>query len=41
MVLLQQLSDRLAERTKAAVGQNPAATSIDTQLQTIDSQLRR
>ncbi|UOQ54587.1 DUF6799 domain-containing protein [Hymenobacter cellulosivorans] len=39
--LLEQLSDRLAERAKTAVGQNPGAASIDSQLQTIDSQLRR
>ena len=41
LALLQQLSDRLAERTTAAVGQNPGAATIDTKLQAIDSQLRR
>ncbi|PJJ48774.1 DUF6799 domain-containing protein [Hymenobacter chitinivorans] len=39
--LLEQLSDRLAERTKVAVGANPGAAPIDSQLQTIDAQLRR
>ncbi|MCB2409507.1 DUF6799 domain-containing protein [Hymenobacter lucidus] len=41
LLLLQQLSDRLAERTTAAVGPNPGAATIDTKLQGIDSQLRR
>ncbi|MCB2378870.1 hypothetical protein LGH70_14810 [Hymenobacter sp. BT635] len=41
LALLQQLSDRLAERTTAAVGSNAAAAPIDSKLQQIDSQLRR
>ncbi|TGE26235.1 DUF6799 domain-containing protein [Hymenobacter metallicola] len=41
LALLQQLSDRLAERASAVVGQNAGAAAIDSQLQSIDSQLRR
>jgi hypothetical protein len=41
LALLQQLSDRLAERTSTVVGQNAGAAAIDAQLQDIDSQLRR
>jgi hypothetical protein len=40
LALLQQLSDRLAERTSSAVGQNAAAAAIDTQLQSLDGQLK-
>jgi|GEM_PF-6088626 len=40
LALLQQLSDRLAERTSAAVGQNAAALPIDTQLQAINAKLK-
>ena len=40
LALLQQLSDRLAERTGMAVGQNPAAAAIDAQLQSLEGQLK-
>ncbi|TGE13098.1 DUF6799 domain-containing protein [Hymenobacter elongatus] len=41
LTLLLQLSDRLAERTAAAIGQTAGATTIDASLKEIDSQLRR
>lgn len=41
LALLQQLSERLAERTTAAVGQAAGSAPIDAQLQDIEAQLRR
>ncbi|RYU83793.1 DUF6799 domain-containing protein [Hymenobacter persicinus] len=40
LALLQQLTDKLAERASLAVGQNAAAATLDTQIRELDAQLK-